>query len=300
MQQGSGGQDVSGRATNGPAPQPRSWFITGAGSGIGRALALAVLEAGERVAATDLNERALTELGPAAEGQLWTAALDVTRLEQVEGVVARAWSEFGQLDVVVNSAGYGLVGAVEEMTDDQVRHQIDVNLLGAIRVTRAFLPRFRALGGGHIVQISSSGGQRTAPGLSLYHSTKWGLEGFSEGLIGEVAPFGIKITIAEPGGCRTNWRTNAIKTTPIEAYDQTPVGAYRRSDGLALSPGDPHRMARAIIEAVSRQDPPRRLVLGSDSYDYVRTSLLTRLAEVEAQAATAPLTDADDVRRATP
>jgi len=269
------------------------WFITGASSGIGRSLAEGLLNRGYDVAATARDPAAMADLQAEYPNTLSIHTLDVTRQNDIKHAVTQALAAHGRIDVVVNNAGYGLIGAVEEMTDRQIRRQVETNLLGPVRVTRAFLPHLRAQGSGLIIQISSAGGQRAAPLYSMYHATKWALEAFSEALGPEIDAFGIGIMIVEPGGCRTNWRKAVDLTQPIAAYASTPVADYRRRYDQHLSPGDPSKMATAIIEAVESGAPPRRLVLGTDSYLYIRNALRGRLAEVEAQVDTASLTDAE-------
>lgn len=270
-----------------------TWFITGTSSGIGRSLAEAVLGRGNRVAATARDAAALADLRAEYADTLSVHTLDVTRPKEIELAVTQAMAAHGRIDVVVNNAGYGLIGPVEEMTDRQIRRQVETNFLGPVRVTKAFLPHLRRQGSGRIIQVSSAGGQRAAPLYSMYHATKWALEAFSEALAPEVEAFGIGIMIVEPGGCRTNWRKAVDATRPIAAYAGTPVEDYRQRYEQNPSPGDPAKMATAIIDAAENDLLPRRLVLGTDSYLYIRNALRTRLAEVEAQVDTAPLTDAD-------
>lgn len=183
----------------------RHWFITGASSGFGRVLTEKLLARGDRVAATVRRPDALDDLRAEYGERLWTATLDLTEMAAVRQTVDRAFSELGRIDVVVSNAGYGLFGAAEEVTDEQVRHQIDTNLVGSIALIRAALPHLRAQGGGRILQVSSEGGQVTYPAFSLYHATKWGIEGFVDAVAKEVAPFGIAFTLVEPGPAGTNF-----------------------------------------------------------------------------------------------
>jgi NAD(P)-dependent dehydrogenase (short-subunit alcohol dehydrogenase family) len=205
-----------------------------------------------------------------------------------------AWDALGRIDVLVSNAGYGLMGAAEELSDDQLTHQIATNLTGSIRVIRAALPHLRRQGGGRILQLSSVGGQVAFPGGSLYHATKWGIEGFAEALAGEVAPFGIGVTIVEPGGARTNFRYgSSILADRMEVYDETPAAGIRRilTERTTQGIGDPALMAGAMIASVDVEPAPRRLVLGSDAYTGMENALTARLADVRSQRETAAATD---------
>jgi NAD(P)-dependent dehydrogenase (short-subunit alcohol dehydrogenase family) len=197
------------------------------------------------------------------------------------------------VDVVVSNAGYGLFGAGEEYTDDQVRHIIDTNLIGSIQLIRAALPHLRAQGGGRIIQLSSYGGQVAFPGSSMYHATKWGIEGFAEAIAPEVAPFGIGITIVEPGGARTEFRYGSAQVAaPMAAYDATSAHDFRaRLDPHAPATGDPARMATAIIDSAGLEPAPLRLLLGTDAYKRTHQVLQGRLAALEAQKDLAATTD---------
>jgi NAD(P)-dependent dehydrogenase (short-subunit alcohol dehydrogenase family) len=190
----------------------KTWFITGTSSGIGRLLTEQLLARGDRVAATLRRPEALDALKASAGDRLWLGRLDVTDLDQVRTTVDAAFAELGEIDVVVNNAGYGVFAAVEEASDEQVRRVIDTNLIGSIDVIRATLPHLRAQGHGRIVQVSTAGGQTTYPNFSYYHASKWGIEGFCETIAPEIAPFGIGMTIVEPGatpGLRRGTRDRA-------------------------------------------------------------------------------------------
>ncbi|MBC7271187.1 MAG: SDR family oxidoreductase [Streptomyces sp.] len=268
---------------------PTTWFITGTSSGFGRLLTESLLARGDRVAATLRRPEALDNLRAQYGERLWTARLDVTDTEQVRQVVADAFKELGTIDTVVNNAGYGVFAAVEEATDEQIRGVIDTNLLGSIHVIRAVLPQLRAQGHGHIVQVSTAGGQTTYPNFSYYHASKWGIEGFCETVAREIAPFGIGLTIVEPGATPTGF-ASALDTAPVmPEYENTPAGEVRRAiaSGAFPLPNDPHRIARAIIDLVDSGATPLRVPLGSDTYDDVRASLVARLAEHDAHRDTA-------------
>ena len=278
-------------------PSNPTYFITGTSSGFGRELASQLLERGNRVAATVRDPDRLADLANRYGNRLTVFALDVTDTDRVGAVVDDAWQQLQRIDVVVSNAGYGLFGAAEEMTDAQVKRQLDTNVLGSIALIRAALPHLRAQGGGRILQLASLGGHRAFPGLTLYNASKFAMVGFCEALRDEVAPFGIGVTLVEPGSARTQFGgTSATYAEPIDAYAGTPADQMReqvRSGSTADRLGDPAKMAAAMIAAAEAQDAPRRLILGSDAYGAIRDALQERLAEVEAQRESASLTDAD-------
>jgi NAD(P)-dependent dehydrogenase (short-subunit alcohol dehydrogenase family) len=271
----------------------RTWFITGVSSGFGRELAGQLLARGDRVVGTVRQAAAAAGLVAAHPDRFRAEILDVTDTAAIHEVVDRTFADLGRVDVVVSNAGYGLFGAGEEYTDDQIRHIIDTNLLGSIQLIRASLPHLRAQGGGRIIQLSSYGGQVAFPGSSMYHATKWGIEGFAEAIAPEVAPFGIGITIVEPGGARTEFRYGSAQVAaPIAAYDATPAHDFRaRLDPHAPATGDPARMATAIIDSAGVEPAPLRLLLGSDAYERTHQVLAGRLAALEAQKDLAASTD---------
>ncbi|MGK5682918.1 SDR family oxidoreductase [Actinoplanes sp. URMC 104] len=270
-----------------------TWFITGVNSGFGRHLTEQLLERGERVAGTVRRAGSVDDLAAKYGDRLWVAHLDVTDLPGVRATVDRAFAELGRVDVVVSNAGYGLFGAAEELTDEQVIDQLNTNLLGSIAVVRAALPHLRAQGGGRLIQISTYGGQAANAGASLYHAGKWGIEGFLESVAKEVAPFGIGVTIVEPGGARTEFRFGSLQlATPLAAYDGTPAAMVRGAKDRSRPPlGDPAKMAARIIESAGQEPAPLRLVLGSDAYGFVTAALRERLAQIEPQRAVAASTD---------
>jgi NAD(P)-dependent dehydrogenase (short-subunit alcohol dehydrogenase family) len=274
----------------------RTWFITGSSSGFGRVLAEKLLARGDRVAATLRKVHALDDLKEQFGERLWVASLDVTDTQAIRQVTSRAFAELGRIDVVVSNAGYGLVGAAEELSDEQIRQQVDTNLIGSIQVIRAVLPHLRRQGGGRILQVSSEGGQITYPDFSLYHATKWGIEGFVEAVATEVASFGIEFTIVEPGPAKTSFGGGIVKSTPMAIYDNTPAGDVRRAleAGSFALKGDPLKMVQAMIDSVERTPAPLRLTLGSDAFDRIRAGLSKRLAELDAQKDIARSTELDD------
>jgi len=269
----------------------RTWLITGVSTGFGRELSGQLLARGDRVAGTVRKPEAAADLAASYPGLFGAEILDVTDTAAIRHIVGRTFANLGRVDVVVSNAGYGLFGAGEEYTDEQIRHIIDTNLIGSIQLIRAALPHLRAQGGGRIIQLSSYGGQVAFPGSSIYHATKWGIEGFCEAVAAEVAPLGIGITIVEPGGARTEFRYGSAQTAPpIAAYDATPAHGFRAMLGTA-APGDPAKMAAAIIHSAEVEPAPLRLLLGSDAYQRTHQVLAGRLAALEAQESLAATTD---------
>jgi NAD(P)-dependent dehydrogenase (short-subunit alcohol dehydrogenase family) len=276
----------------------RTWFITGASAGFGRAMTERLLERGERVAATARRPERLADLAGEYGDRLWTARLDVTDTAELRAVVDKAFAELGRIDVIVSNAGFGFYGAAEELGDADIEGQIATNLVAPVQLTRAVLPHLRAQGGGRIVQLSSAGGQMAVPGGSLYHASKWGVEGFFESVIAEVAPFGVEITLVEPGVARTGFGLALGVAPALDAYADTPVGKMREyveapGGVTANGPGDPDKIADAILASVDVSPAPRRLTLGSDAYQMVHTSLSSRLAELEAAKELAYSTDVE-------
>jgi NAD(P)-dependent dehydrogenase (short-subunit alcohol dehydrogenase family) len=272
----------------------RTWFITGINSGFGRELAGQLLSRGERVAGTVRREGSVDDLKKTYGELLRVDTLDVTDLARVRTVVDAVFADLGRIDAVVINAGYGLFGAAEEVTDEQVQHQIATNLVGSIQLARAALPHLRAQGGGRIVQLSSVAGLAAHPGASLYHASKWGVEGFMEALAQEVAPFGVEVTLVEPGGSRTSFAGGSLRLgEPLADYDGTPAAFVRvfRGDSAPELPGDPVKVAARVIDSLDQKPAPLRLVLGSDSYRAVTAALRDRLAQVASQEATAASTD---------
>jgi NAD(P)-dependent dehydrogenase (short-subunit alcohol dehydrogenase family) len=272
----------------------RTWLITGVSSGFGRHLTEQLLERGDRVVGTVRSTGKVSDLAERYPSAFRPEVLDVTDTPAVRAIVDRAFTELGQIDVIVSNAGYGLFGAAEELTDAQVEHIIATNLVGSIALIRAALPRLRAQGNGRIIQISSYGGQVAFAGNSLYHATKWGIEGFVESVAAEVAPFGIGMTIVEPGGARTEFRYGSAQVAaPMAEYDETPAHAFARllDPRNGLAPGDPARMAARIIESVDVDPAPLRLVLGSQALQTTIDTLAQRIEGFEAQRDLAASTD---------
>jgi NAD(P)-dependent dehydrogenase (short-subunit alcohol dehydrogenase family) len=254
----------------------KTWFITGASRGFGRIWAEAALDRGDRVAATARRPESLNPLVDTYGDRVLPLRLDVTDRDAATTAVQHAADVLGHLDVVVNNAGYGLFGMVEETTEEQARAQLDTNLLGPLWVTQAALPFLRARGRGHILQVSSLGGLAAFPTLGLYNASKWALEGMSEALAQEVAPLGIHVTIVEPGPYGTDWSgTSAVHTDPIPAYE--PVREARRAGATARAPQDPRVTADVILELVDTDEPPLRLFLGTYPYPVVEAAYRQRL-----------------------
>jgi NAD(P)-dependent dehydrogenase (short-subunit alcohol dehydrogenase family) len=266
----------------------KTWFITGTSSGFGLEMTERLLERGDRVAATLRKPAVLQTLKARYGEQLWLAQLDVTDAESVRTVVDRAFAELGRIDVVVSNAGYGLGGAAEELADAQIERLLDTNVLGSIQLIRAALPHLRQQGGGRILQLSSMGGQITFPGLSLYHTSKFAMEGFVETVAQEVAAFNIEFTLVEPGTAQTGFTQGMEMAEPLAAYDRSPMRQLMENWPTV---GEAKKMVREMIASVDRSPAPRRLTLGSDAYTLVHAALTERLAALEAQKEIAFSTD---------
>jgi NAD(P)-dependent dehydrogenase (short-subunit alcohol dehydrogenase family) len=265
----------------------RIWFITGASRGFGRSFARAALAAGDRVAATARDTSSLDDLVSEHGDAVLPIQLDVTDRDAAFAAVRQGHERFGRLDVVVNNAGYGVSGAIEELTEEQARRQIEVNLFGALWVTQAALPILRDQGSGWIVQVSSIGGLAAFPLTGIYHASKWALEGFSETLRQEVEPFGIKVLMVEPSGFRTDWAGSSMdRADPIDAYEGIEAIAERRAsqqqEHNGSQPGNPDLAAQALLDTLDRDDPPFRLLLGNIAYDVAVGRYESRLKEFRA------------------
>lgn len=262
----------------------KTWLITGASAGLGNLLTQLLLERNDRVVATVRRDGTLDDLQAAHGDRLHVLKLDVTDTRAVREGVARAFQAMGRIDVVVSNAAYGLFGAAEEVTDEQIDRQIATNLTGSIQLIRAVLPYLRQQNGGRIVQVSSEGGQVAYPNFSLYHSTKWGIEGFIESVAQEVKPFGIDFVIVEPGPTRTNFGTGLDHAVPMACYENTPSGDIRRALTTdAFEFADAGKTVAAMIPVLDSVNPPPRLALGSSAYRSISTALTERLRVVEAQ-----------------
>ncbi len=263
----------------------KTWFITGTSAGMGRLLTERLLERGDSVVATLRRDGPLDALKARHGDRLHILKLDLTDTNAVRTGISEAFSVMGRIDAVISNAGYGLFGAAEELEDAQITRQIDTNLTGPIQLIRAFLPRLREQGGGRIVQVSSSGGQVAYPAFSVYHATKWGIEGFVESVAQEVASFGIDFIIVEPGPTRTSFSASVDKSTPMACYEDTPAGALRRAvaTGDFAEYGDLGKTVDAMISAMDLEHPPFRLALGRGSYEDIHNALVDRLKVLEPQ-----------------
>jgi NAD(P)-dependent dehydrogenase (short-subunit alcohol dehydrogenase family) len=252
------------------------WLITGCSSGLGRALAEHALEQGDRVAVTARDRTSVTDLAARYGDRALALTLDVTDPGSVDAAVKACEAEFGRIDVLVNNAGYGYLAAVEEGEDTAVRALYDTNVHGVVSVLKAVLPGMRARRSGRIVNVSSFGGLAAFAATGYYHATKFALEGLSESLAAEVAPLGITVTIAEPGGLRTRWAGTSMQQSPTRLDDYEQSAGKRRESTLGVSgrqPGDPARAAAAIAATVVAEAPPLRLLLGSDALAGARARL---------------------------
>jgi NAD(P)-dependent dehydrogenase (short-subunit alcohol dehydrogenase family) len=263
----------------------RVWLITGTSTGLGRQLAETLITRGERVAAGARDVAGVKDLAERAPGQVLAIRLDVTDQESIQDAVDATIARFGRIDVLVNNAGHGLIGALEELSDAQLRAVLETNVLGVAAMTRAALPQLRKQRSGHIVQLSSVGGAVGNPGHAAYATSKFALEGMSEALAGEVAPFGIRVSIVEPGPFRTNFAGRSMAfAEPIADYQDTPAGElrgrFRDQDGN--QPNDPVRAAEAIITLVDRPDSPLRLPLGPEAVNRIRAKLTAQLEDLAA------------------
>jgi NAD(P)-dependent dehydrogenase (short-subunit alcohol dehydrogenase family) len=265
---------------------PKTWFITGASTGFGRAFAEYALSRGDNVVATARNVSLLDALVSRAPSRMLATKLDVTKEPEIQPAVDAAVRRFGRIDYLFNNAGYGIVGAVEETSDAELRAVMDTNFFGAVAVTRAVLPVMRAQRSGAVVNISSMGGQMSFGGFSAYSASKFALEGMSEALAPEVAPFGIKVLIVEPGAFRTEFGAGALRHMPVNAAYKDGLTNIRgvMHDMNGVQPGDPAKAARAIVQALEAEVTPLRLQLGADSIGAVRAhaeNLLKDLATWE-------------------
>lgn len=265
------------------AHTPKTWFITGASSGFGTAFAREALERGDNVVATARNVSMLDALVRRAPDRVLAQRLDVTKTEEIQPAVDAAVKRFGRIDWLFNNAGYGVVGAVEETSDAELRAVMDTNFFGATAVTRAVLPVMRAQRSGAVVNISSMGGQMSFEGVSAYSASKFALEGMSEALALEVAPFGIKVLIVEPGGFRTEFGgASALRSMPIAPAYKDVLTNIRGilQDMHRNQPGDPAKAARAVVQALEAEKTPLRLQLGADSIGAVRAHAEGLLADL--------------------
>lgn len=277
------------------------FFLTGSGRGLGRSISEAVLSAGHSLVATARNPDSLADLVSRYGDQILPVALDVTDPDAAQAAVSLGVERFGRLDVLVNNAGYANLASVEDMTLPDFRAQVDANLFGVVNVTKAVLPFLRSRGSGHVIQVSSVGGRLATAGLAAYQAAKWAVGGFSEVLAREVGPLGIKVTVLEPGGMRTDWAGSSMKVPPISPPYQATVGVMARthdslgSDGAL---GDPAKVAQVVLAVAGMVDPPLRLILGSEAYAYAMEAARARAASDAAWHDLTVSTDRDDATAA--
>jgi NAD(P)-dependent dehydrogenase (short-subunit alcohol dehydrogenase family) len=254
----------------------KTWFITGTSKGFGREWTEAALERGDRVAATARNVASLDDLVERFGSAILPIALDVTDREAGFAAVQQAAEHFGSLDVVINNAGYGHFGMIEELTEEEVRAQLETNVFGALWITQAALPILRAQGSGHIIQISSIGGISAFPGIGAYHASKWALEGFSQSLAQEVAPFGISVTLVEPGGFSTDWAgPSASHSAELDAYAEQHETSRNRPS--AQNRGNPVGTRSAMLKIVDAENPPLRIFFGTTPLSVATADYESRL-----------------------
>ena len=257
----------------------KTWFITGTSRGFGREWTIAALERGDRVAAIARNVASLADLAKQYGDALLPIELDVTDRAKAIAAVDRAHAHFGKLDVVINNAGYGLFGFVEEVSEAQVRAQMETNFFGALWVTQAALPHLRAQRSGHLIQVSSIGGITAFPGLSMYHASKWALEGFSQALAQEVSGFGIYVTLVEPGGFDTDWSgSSADRVEPLPAYAEAAQAIAERRRASIGKRGNPAATRGALMKIVDAAHPPLRVFFGPAPLGMAKADYESRLA----------------------
>ena len=270
------------------------FFITGVSSGLGRALAEEALKAGHRVVGTLRNQQAKDEFEALAPGRCFGHILDVTHFSAIAPLVGAVEQELGAVDVLVNNAGYGHEGIMEESPLSEALHQFEVNVFGAVAVIKAFLPYFRARRAGHIINVTSMGGFITLPGISYYCGSKFALQGISETLTKELKPFNIAVTAIQPGSFRTDWAGRSMVRSPrsISDYDQS-FGPIRetREKRSGHQPGDPVKAAKAILQLINSPEPPASLLLGSDAVMYVREKLNQLNSDIDTWEAVSRSTD---------
>lgn len=270
----------------------RTWLITGVSSGFGYEMTRQLLEAGDTVVGTVRNTKKVEGLMAQYPDTFDCMMLDVTDVPAVHATVEAAFAKHGRIDVIVSNAGYGLFGAAEELTDAEVDHIIATNLTGSIALIRSALPYLRQQNSGHIIQISSYGGQVAFAANSMYHATKFGIEGFCESVAQEVAKYNIKVTIVEPGGARTEFRYGSAKVANLTPeYDHVHSFLKMLDPSKGLAPGDPAKMAQRIIESVDNPNTPLHMVLGSQALSATIQRLEERLAAYKTQTETAASTD---------
>ncbi|WP_396932566.1 SDR family NAD(P)-dependent oxidoreductase [Mycolicibacterium sp.] len=271
------------------------FLISGASRGLGRAITEAALTAGHRVVAGARSTASLDDLAAREPERLAVVELDVTNDQQVRAAVDTAIDRWGRLDVLVNNAGYANMAAAEDVDPEDFRAQVEANFFGVVRLTQAVLPVMRTQRAGHIIQISSVGGRLTRPGLAAYQSSKWAVTGYSGVVAQEVAPLGIKVTVLEPGGMRTDWAGSSMRIAPVRPeYEATVGAAAQLSQSSNLGASDPAKVAALLLDIVDMDTPPARLLIGPDAYRYATAAGRELLAADERYKALSMSTAADD------
>lgn len=270
-------------------------LVTGASRGLGRSIVTAALAAGHQVVAGVRDVHALQDVVVPDGAALVTVALDVTDAEAARAGVQTAVERFGRLDVLVNNAGYANLAAVEDADPDDFRAQVETNLFGVVTLSREAVHVMREQGSGHIVQVSSVGGRMSTPGLGAYQTAKWAVGGFSSVLAKEVAPFGVRVTVLEPGGMRTDWAGSSMRVAPVRPEYEPTVGvAAQMHGGTAIGASDPDLVAGLVLQVVAMDEPPLRLLVGPDAYEHGTAAGRALLAEDERYQALSRSTRAAD------
>ncbi len=262
--------------------QNKVWFITGCSTGFGRVIAAHAIEAGHQVVVTARQQEAITDLTIGHEDRVFALALDVTQPEQIQAAVQQTIERFGSIDVLVNNAGIGYFSSVEESVEEETRKMFEINFWGLMHMTNAVLPHMRNQRSGHIINLSSIGGLTSFPSLGYYHATKYAVEGISESLAQELAPFDIRVTLIEPSSFRTDWAgRSSVKTSSSIPEYQAFMNMFTESDISGQEPGDPNKAAEAILQVVASDHPPLRLLLGNQAYAAATHKLNTTLQSIE-------------------
>lgn len=276
-----------------------TFLVTGGSRGLGRAVVASALAAGHNVVAGVRTPGSLDELVDAYSDRLRVVRLDVTDPTAATNAVNRVVEEFGKLDVLVNNAGYANIASVEDVDPQDFKDQVETNFFGVVNVTRAALPLLHQQNHGHIIQISSVGGRLATAGLAAYQASKWAVGGYSSVLAAEVAPLGIKVTVLEPGGMRTDWAGSSMRIAPVSAdYQQTVGRVAALHDSAATQASDPVKVARLVIDISEMENPPLRLLVGQDAFKYATAAGRALLAEDERWSELSLSTTADEATAA--
>ena len=274
--------------------ESKVWFVTGSSKGLGKSLTAEILSRGDKVIATARNMDDLAYLNSYPASDILKLTLDVRNIEQIQESVQQGIDHFGHIDVLVNNAGFGIIGAAESFSDEQVKDQLETNLYAPIELSRAIIPHMRRQGSGHILQISSIGGRVASTGLSIYQAAKFGLSGFSEALHKEVAPLGITVIAVEPGGIKTQWGAGSMTYADgPDVYEDVNARISFFKNGNFIPVGDPDKMATVLIDLIDHPQPPVHLVLGSDAVGILQNGISVRSEELKEWLSVSVSTDAD-------